>query len=141
MKDVLIKKLEDQYLKRITQPKLFLHETKASSENKEQEGNFIIQKLNELNSKGSGIHIALSEHGKMFDSMTFANNIEKYLNSYSRVIFIISGAEGFSQNVLDLCDQKIALSAMTFPHRIARLVLIEQIYRSETLRRGHPYHN
>jgi 23S rRNA (pseudouridine1915-N3)-methyltransferase len=59
----------------------------------------------------------------------------------SRVIFLIAGAEGFSQEVLKASQEKISLSELTFPHKIARLLLVEQIYRAQTIRSGHPYHN
>jgi 23S rRNA (pseudouridine1915-N3)-methyltransferase len=54
---------------------------------------------------------------------------------------MIAGAEGFSSEVLKLCQERLSLSELTFPHKLARIILVEQLYRAQTIRTGHPYHN
>jgi 23S rRNA (pseudouridine1915-N3)-methyltransferase len=56
-----------------------------------------------------------------------------------KVIFLIGGAEGLPPEILQRADDKLSLSQMTFPHRLARLVLVEQLYRAVTILRGEPY--
>jgi 23S rRNA (pseudouridine1915-N3)-methyltransferase len=56
------------------------------------------------------------------------------------VAFVIGGAFGLDASVLKRCRRHISLSALTFPHDIARLVLTEQLYRAGTILRGEPYH-
>lgn len=56
------------------------------------------------------------------------------------VTFVIGGAFGLSPAVLDRADESISLSPMTFPHEVARLILVEQVYRAGTILRGEPYH-
>lgn len=54
--------------------------------------------------------------------------------------FVIGGAWGLDRRVVDAADRRLGLSAMTLPHELARLVLVEQLYRAGTLQRGEPYH-
>jgi 23S rRNA (pseudouridine1915-N3)-methyltransferase len=73
--------------------------------------------------------------------MEFATFIKKWQNSGTRkLIFIIGGPLGFSDNVLSQNWKKLSLSRMTFTHEMALLVLLEQLYRAETINRGMIYH-
>ena len=54
--------------------------------------------------------------------------------------FVIGGAYGFDQTILDLADFKLSFSKMTFPHQLAKILLLEQIYRAQTITENHPYH-
>src|SRR5947209_7585680 len=56
------------------------------------------------------------------------------------VAFVIGGATGLDPAVFDRCDGRLSLSTWTLPHELARLVLLEQIYRAGTILRGEPYH-
>jgi 23S rRNA (pseudouridine1915-N3)-methyltransferase len=81
--------------------------------------------------------IILDEHGLDFTSHQFA----KYLQELNRpVVFVIGGALGLSQEVLECADYTMALSQFTFPHELARLVLVEQIYRAATIASNKTYH-
>ncbi|MBI5047619.1 MAG: 23S rRNA (pseudouridine(1915)-N(3))-methyltransferase RlmH [Deltaproteobacteria bacterium] len=84
--------------------------------------------------------IALADKGKHYSSNKFA----EFINELSaagkrRICFIIGGAYGLHQKVLEGADLVVALSPMTFPHELARLVLLEQIYRAFTILRNEPY--
>lgn len=85
--------------------------------------------------------IAMDLGGKMHSSTQFAQDLQKILNEkYKPVAFMIGGATGLSKTVTDIADAKWSLSALTLPHRLAYLVLAEQIYRAGEILRGGPYH-
>jgi len=83
--------------------------------------------------KGSRL-IALDERGREYDTERFA----KLLQTPSA--FVIGGADGLSAETKAAAEVVLRLSAMTLPHAIAQLVLLEQMYRGATLLTGHPYH-
>ena len=104
---------------------------------KQKEGILIIQKLQK-----DDFLILLDEKGKEFNSLAFAQNMEKhFLSSKKRIIFLIGGAFGFSKEVYERSNNKMALSKMTFSHQMVRLFFLEQLYRAMTIIRGEPYHN
>ena len=84
--------------------------------------------------------IALDLNGKKLDSSAFSSWLSKLSFSTSKISFIIGGAFGLSEQVLTACDAKISLSDMTFPHKLALLMLSEQIYRAAEINFGSPYH-
>jgi 23S rRNA (pseudouridine1915-N3)-methyltransferase len=92
-----------------------------------------------LLSKATGVIIALDETGKEYSSMAFAKQLEKW-NEYKDVSFVIGGADGLTDTVRTRADAMISLSQMTLPHSMARLVLVEQIYRGIAILNHHPYH-
>ena len=86
--------------------------------------------------------VLLDERGKEFTSVEFAGYIEKKAHTGSkRLVFVIGGAYGFSPAVYEAAHEKIALSKMTFPHQLIRLVFIEQLYRAMTILNNEPYHH
>lgn len=86
--------------------------------------------------------ILLDERGREFSSREFSDFIEKKMVSgLKRLVFVIGGPYGFSQDVYDRGDGKISLSRMTFSHEMVRLFITEQIYRAMTILRGEPYHH
>ena len=82
--------------------------------------------------------LLLSEDGKHFSSRQLANKLNELCSN--RLAFVIGGADGHSPKLKDKADQIISLSALTFPHELARLILLEQIYRASTIIQGGPYH-
>jgi 23S rRNA (pseudouridine1915-N3)-methyltransferase len=80
--------------------------------------------------------VVLDPQGESWSSQDLANYIE---TAQADVQFIIGGAEGFSQEFRDGADRLLSLSKMTLPHELARLLMIEQIYRAFTILRNHPY--
>ena len=82
--------------------------------------------------------VTLNENGQSFTSKQLA---AKLLNSHNQNInFVIGGASGLSPSLNNSASWQLSLSPLTFPHEIARLLLIEQIYRAKTITQGGPYH-
>jgi 23S rRNA (pseudouridine1915-N3)-methyltransferase len=87
------------------------------------------------------LKVALDRKGRIMSSEDLAEWFEKeMLNSVGLVSFIIGGPYGLAVSALTDSDQTISLGAMTFPHQMARLLLVEQVYRAFTIIRGEPYH-
>ena len=85
--------------------------------------------------------IVLDERGKPYTSEQFAGLLEKAENqSKKRIVFIIGGAHGVSETVREV-GTLLSLSNLVFPHQLVRLVLVEQIYRACTIRKGEKYHH
>ena len=85
--------------------------------------------------------IALCVEGKQLSSEEFSSLIKNAENSgFSQISFIIGGAFGLSEEVKNVCDFRLSLSKMTFTHRFARILLLEQIYRAENIAAGGKYH-
>ena len=105
------------------------------------------QKLSEgksiLDAVDPGDFVALlDERGKMFTSSEFASYLQKRMLSGSkRLVFVVGGPYGFSQEVYDRANDKISLSKMTCPHDLIRLIFTEQLYRAFTILAGEPYHH
>ncbi|MFI3241560.1 MAG: 23S rRNA (pseudouridine(1915)-N(3))-methyltransferase RlmH [Alphaproteobacteria bacterium] len=90
--------------------------------------------------KGAKI-VALDERGDNISSIKFAQKIDNFiLNGCSHIVFLIGGAEGHSQEVRDNADMLLSFGKMTLPHMLMRAVLMEQIYRAQTIINNHPYH-
>jgi len=104
---------------------------------KEKEGDLILKNITQ------GDHIILlDENGKEFSSVNFATYLEKKIcNVSKRIIFIIGGPYGFSQNVYNIANDKISLSKMTFSHQMIRVFFVEQLYRAMTILKNEPYHH
>lgn len=141
LKDSHLEAIELDYLKRINNPELVIYEVKASAENKEAEGEAILKKIKDLTQGGSSHIIAMTEWGKRSTSVAFAEWTSNLIERPAKIFFLIAGAEGFSDEVLKSCQERISLSELTFPHKLARILLVEQLYRAQTIRSGHPYHN
>ena len=84
--------------------------------------------------------MALEVMGRALDSPSFARAIERAGSRGKGVVsFLIGGADGIPPETSRAADDRLSLSTLTFPHRLARLVLVEQIYRAMTILRGEPY--
>lgn len=89
-----------------------------------------------------GDTIALDPAGESWTTERFAAHLEKRMLYGGRIVtFVIGGADGISPALVSRANLRLSLSAMTFPHRLARLVLVEQIYRALTIIRDEPYHH
>lgn len=109
----------------------------SESEIKEKEGKLILSKIT-----NADYLVLLDENGKEFDSVGFSQFLQKQLNSGVRkVVFVIGGAYGFSNEVYSRANTKIALSQMTFSHQMVRLFFKEQLYRGFTILKNEPYHH
>jgi len=88
-----------------------------------------------------GTTVVLDERGRSLDSLKFAKWLERQTSDQPHgVTFVLGGDVGLDETVRQRADEVISLSAMTLPHQIARLILLEQIYRACTLMRNIPYH-
>lgn len=116
-----------------------LKNTKALSveQQKAKEGELILKSL-----QSSDYIVLLDERGKEYSSLQFASYIEKKTHSVAkRLVFIIGGPYGFSQDVYDKANEKLTLSRMTFSHQMIRLIFVEQLYRAMTILNNEPYHH
>lgn len=104
---------------------------------KEQEGQSILAYV-----QPSDLVVLLDERGREFTSREFSEWIQKQMSTgRKRMVFVVGGPYGFSQDVYDRSDFKVSLSKMTFNHEMVRLFFIEQLYRAMTILRGEPYHH
>jgi 23S rRNA (pseudouridine1915-N3)-methyltransferase len=89
-----------------------------------------------------GAHvIALEIGGRQLSSEAFAEKLAALaLDGRSNVAFVIGGSVGLSADVLSRANERMSLGPMTLPHNLARVVLLEQIYRAFRINRGEPYH-
>lgn len=90
---------------------------------------------------GAAIRIALDETGKTLSSDAFAKLLSKHNDaSVKSCAFLIGGPDGQGADVQSAAELTLSLGPMTLPHGLARVVLIEQLYRAATILTGHPYH-
>lgn len=108
---------------------------KSGAQAKEEEGTALLGKLSTKDAL-----VALDERGKALGSIDFAKWLGRQQDAGKDVAFVIGGDEGLSDAVREKAALVLSLSAMTMPHRLARLVLAEQVYRAFTILRGEPYH-
>ncbi len=119
----------EMYLKRL--PGLEVKEIKDSTQLKEE------HTIKKIISKNEFL-VTLNENGQSFTSKQLAT---KLLNSHNQnITFVIGGASGLTSSLNNLSSWQLSLSPLTFPHEIARLLLIEQLYRAKTISQGSPYH-
>ncbi len=89
----------------------------------------------------STLLIALDENGKQFNSREFADFLSTNAREGQQMMsFALGGPDGHGKELLSKAHKRISLSKMTLPHGLARICLIEQIYRATTILSGHPYH-
>lgn len=84
--------------------------------------------------------IALDVKGQALSTEQLAQNLENFQSQSENVSIIIGGADGIDPTLLQACTHTWSLSKMTFPHPLARIVLIEQLYRAQSILNNHPYH-
>ena len=91
--------------------------------------------------KNNGKKILLDQNGQNIDSKEFSSMLLNLANvGCNKVNFIIGGSNGVSSELKNNVDMMLSFSKMTFPHILARIILLEQIYRAETIILKHPYH-
>lgn len=84
--------------------------------------------------------VVLDEKGESFTTRELATKYKSWQMSGSNVSFLIGDADGFSNAIRERADLVWSLSALTFPHALARVIVCEQLYRVSSLLNGHPYH-
>ena len=102
-----------------------------------KEGELILKQL-----QNSDHLVLLDDKGKDFTSPKYAQKLQQWmLSGKKRVVFVVGGAYGFSEQVYKRGNEKISLSKMTFSHQIVRLFFVEQLYRAFTILNNEPYHH
>jgi 23S rRNA (pseudouridine1915-N3)-methyltransferase len=86
------------------------------------------------------IIIALDERGKSINSQQLADQLQTWIDENQHISLIIGGADGLSDSLKKKANQTWSLSAMTLPHGLVRVMVVEQLYRAWTITQNHPYH-
>ena len=113
----------NQYKKRM--PELIINELKTFN-------------INNLISNNNNIIICLSEEGERFNSVELCSLLLNFKNK--KINFLIGDTDGINSDIKNNSDLILSLSPLTFPHELARLILIEQIYRAISISNNSPYH-
>jgi 23S rRNA (pseudouridine1915-N3)-methyltransferase len=132
-KEPAVQSLADEYLKRLSR----YVEVEGSSL-KDQEA---LLKLCAPNARPRHTLVLLDERGKQFSSEELAKFLGDYQDRNSLpLLFAVGGADGFSDQVRQAAALVLSLGKMTLAHELARVVLLEQLYRAFTILKSHPYH-
>ena len=133
-KDKNWRALQEEYFARLSHfVRCEIVEIKDST--KEIEGKLILEKLNQ-----SHFVCVLDVKGRSISSHDLAAKLENWQNrGLKEVTFIIGGAEGIASEVVERADNSLSLSFLTFTHEMARVVMLEQLYRAFTIIKGFPY--
>lgn len=149
MKEKAYRQMADEYLKRLSRygkyeeaeiPDLPEPASGPSAALEEQlkakEGEAILAKI-----KPADRVVAMTIGGKRRSSEELAKHLEEMkAGGAGRIVFIIGGSLGLGKNVLERADEELSMSPMTFPHQLARVMLLEQLYRAEKINAGERYH-
>jgi len=84
--------------------------------------------------------IALDVKGRTWSTETLARKLDDWRMDGNDLAFLIGGADGLDERCLDRAEERLSLSALTFPHALVRVIVAEQLYRAWTVLTGHPYH-
>jgi 23S rRNA (pseudouridine1915-N3)-methyltransferase len=96
-------------------------------------------KIRQVIAKGDHV-IAMDEHGMDITTLHMSKTMANWRLLGKNIALIIGGANGLDQSILQMANEIWRLSSLTLPHAMARLLLIEQLYRSYTILENHPYH-
>ena len=147
MKEKPYREMADEYLKRLSRFGKFeeieipdLPENSGSAAMEEQirtkEGEALLSRIR----PGDRV-IAMTIPGKMTDSPGLARHLQEMrVSGIPRIVFVIGGSLGLGNNVLARADEEMSMGPMTFPHQLARVMLLEQLYRAEKIAAGERYH-
>ena len=129
----------NDYAKRIQWP-LKIHEVESKIKNPSQMQQDECEKICKLLTSDS-VKIIMDERGKTLTSRNFASVIDDYrVNHQGTIQFVIGGADGLTDTIRQQAHRKISFGQQTWPHMLARIMLLEQIYRAQQILSGHPYH-
>jgi 23S rRNA (pseudouridine1915-N3)-methyltransferase len=133
IKDKRLEGLVEDYRKRI-RAMAPVEITEIRDSNPEKEGRDMASRLG--SARGSQLVVALDEHGEAMTSRDLAS----LLGDHGGISFLIGGADGLGADARSRADRSIRLSSFTLTHEMARVLLVEQIYRGLSILRGKPYH-
>jgi len=144
-KNSYLKVGEKDYIKRLKHYCRLEMDTIKEEKIRKNQGISVIQKLEATRLIGQlprqAKVVALDQKGKCVSSIAFTQKIQQWHNeSVQRVVFIVGGPLGLHETLLQRADWILSLSKMTFTHEMARMLLLEQIYRAYTIIRGEKYH-
>ena len=133
-KEAAIRSLTAEYLKRISRY--------AEVEGLELRDEATVLDLAAGKSQGKQRHslVLLDPGGKQVSSEELAKFVQDQMNRAVPVVFAVGGADGFTAEARKAASARLSLGNMTLPHELARVVLLEQLYRAFTILQGHPYH-
>ena len=120
----------------VTIPELKNTKHLTEKQQKQMEGELIIKQL-----QPTDTIVLLDEKGCEFRSIEMARWLEQKQQTSRRLIFIIGGPYGFSQEIYSRANELISLSKLTFSHQMVRMIFTEQLYRACTIIKGEPYHH
>jgi len=134
-----LRELERHYASRINWP-LTIRELEekrklSAAEMKLREADLLLAAI-----PNNATMIALDAGGKSLSSAEFAKRLDAWRQAGADLAFVIGGAEGLAQPVIEKARFTLSLGAMTWPHLLARGMLLEQLYRAQQILAGHPYH-
>lgn len=148
MKEKPYRMMADEYLKRLSRygkvdeielpdlPEPANSSPAIETQIKEKEGESILARI-----KPSDYVIAMTIPGRQWDSPGLSRHVDELLSrGNSSLVFVIGGSLGLSDKVIARADEEMSMSKMTFPHQLARVMLLEQLYRAMKIRSGERYH-
>lgn len=131
--------LINDYQKRIQWP-LNIIECESKEQNPQKKQQDEADKIKK-HLKNDAVIIAMDERGKTFSSRKFSKKMQKFQNDgLTQIQFVIGGADGLTEEIRQNATLLLAFGEQTWPHLLARVMLLEQIYRSQQILAGHPYH-
>ena len=131
----------ERYSKRLQGPwksewSLFPHSVSEGVMARQEESERILAML-----KPDDTVILLDEKGKLLDSPALSSRLEEYFTLGRRIVFVIGGAYGVDDRLMQRANLVWSLSPLVFPHQLVRILLVEQLYRAQSIASGHPYHH
>ena len=84
--------------------------------------------------------ISLDERGSTCSSITLSKKLSNWMQNFPKLAFIIGGADGLDNTIIENSNWVWSLSSLTLPHNLAKVILVEQLYRASTILNNHPYH-
>ncbi len=133
--DEYLKRLNRYFLARLSEVKDALGQGLPDATALQREGQELLRA-----SAGAHYRIALTPEGKTFTSPGLAEFLMKHLETHGRLAFLIGGPLGFAPDLTENCDCCLSLSTLTLPHELARVVLLEQLFRAAAILNGEKYH-
>lgn len=137
------KTLEEDYFQKVKNHQhsaeiLYLKDSseKDITKRNHKEGEALLSKL-----KPQDFLVLCDEHGKTLDTLAFSSKLRILQDERDEIVFAVGGAYGFSEAVKARANLTIKMAPWTLPHELARVVLLEQVYRALTLHAGKKYHH
>ncbi|RLA09071.1 MAG: 23S rRNA (pseudouridine(1915)-N(3))-methyltransferase RlmH [Gammaproteobacteria bacterium] len=129
----------NEYKKRLQQDCIlqqsFIKPIKINNKTPSQQSKIILSEI-----KKDSILIATDERGKKISSIDYANILKQYIENHQNITIIVGASDGLPESIKNKASQVWSLSNMTYPHKIAQLIIAEQTYRAWSIIKNHPYH-